>query len=181
MRQDAAASKLAFVGGSGATRVHVREEAMASYEDKIKQQAEQYLEPGERVLAAFIAQPRGATTARAGGLAGGAIGGRKLQQQHQSAQEGGLELANPMALALTNSRLVVLGVSQPIALGKGGDVKRMVSAVPLSDVDSIEIKRLLVGKVVIVTVNDTSIKLEAGPGSNAKGLADEFTRTKAPV
>ena len=35
-----------------------------SYEDKIKQQAEQYLEPGERVLAAFIAQPRGANMAQ---------------------------------------------------------------------------------------------------------------------
>lgn len=57
-----------------------------------------------------------------------------------------------MALALTEGRLVVFRVSAPIAMGKGGDVKDFVSSVPLGDVDSIEVKRLLVGKVVIVTV-----------------------------
>ncbi len=35
-----------------------------SYEDKIKEQAQQYLDAGEHVLAAFVAQPRGATTAK---------------------------------------------------------------------------------------------------------------------
>jgi hypothetical protein len=152
-----------------------------SYEDKIKQQADQLLEPGERVLAAFIAQPRGTTTARAGGLAPGAIGGRKVRQQHEAGETGGLELANPMALALTESRLVVLEVSAPIAMGKGGDVKRLVSAVPLTDVDAIQVKRLLVGKVVHVSVRGVSIKLEAGAGADARGLADAFARVTAAV
>lgn len=39
-----------------------------SYEDKIKEQAQQYLEAGEQVLSAVIARPRGATTTGAGGL-----------------------------------------------------------------------------------------------------------------
>jgi len=38
-----------------------------SHEDKIKEQALPYLEAGEHVLAAFMARPRGATTAGAGG------------------------------------------------------------------------------------------------------------------
>ncbi len=152
-----------------------------SYEDKIKQQADQFLEPGERVLAAFIAQPRGATTARGGGLAPGAIGGRKVSQQQQAGETGGLKLANPMALALTESRLVVLEVSAPIAMGKGGDVKRLVSAVPLTDVDTIEVKRLLVGKVVHVSVGGVSIKLEGGAGADARGLADAFARVTPAV
>ena len=86
-----------------------------------------------------------------------------------------------MALALTDSRLVVFKVSQPIAMGKGGDVKELVSAVPLGDVDSIEVKRLLVGKVVIVTVGGAAVKLESGPGANVKGLAEEFARVRALV
>jgi hypothetical protein len=86
-----------------------------------------------------------------------------------------------MALALTESRLVVLEVSAPIAMGKGGDVKRLVSAVPLTDVDAIDIKRLLVGKVVHVTVRGVTIKFEAGAGADAKGLADAFARVAAAV
>jgi hypothetical protein len=150
-----------------------------SYEDKIKEQAEPYLEPGERVLAAFIAQPRGANMARAGGLAPSAIGGRKVKEARRAAEASGLQLARPMALAVTDRRLVVLKISPPIAMGKGGDVKELVSAVPLTDVDSIEIKRLLVGKVVVVTVGGAAVKLEAGEGANAKGLAEEFARARA--
>lgn len=152
-----------------------------SYEEKIKQQAQQHLEDGERVLAAFIAQPRGATIAHVGGLAPGEIGGRMMKKQRRAAAESGLKLTTPMALALTDRRLVVFKVSQPIALGKGGDVKEVFSAVPIADVDSIEIKRLLVGKVVIVTVHGVSVKLEAGPGSNVKGMVDELERAKALV
>jgi hypothetical protein len=152
-----------------------------SYEDKIKEQARPYLQPVERVLAAFIARPRGATTAAAGGLAGGIIGGRQVVQQKRAAQDAGLQLASPMALTLTDRRLLVLRVSPPIAMGKGGDVKDLVSEAPLTDVDSIDVKRLLAGKVVTVSVRGTSFKLEVGSGGNAKGLADEFAQVKATV
>jgi hypothetical protein len=83
------------------------------------------------------------------------------------------------ALALTGSRLLVLSVSQPIAMGKGGDVKELVSAAPLADVESIEVRRLLVGKTVTVTVRGVSIRLEAGAGADARGLAEEFARAKS--
>jgi hypothetical protein len=152
-----------------------------SYEDKIKEQAQPYLTAGERVLAAFIARPRGATTAAAGGLAGSLAGGRKIAKQRQAASEAGFQLASPMALTLTDRRLLVLRVSPPIAMGKGGDVKELVSEAPLADVESIEAKRLLVGKVVTLTVRGTTFKLEVGGGGDARGLAAEFTRTKAAV
>jgi hypothetical protein len=152
-----------------------------SYEDKIKEQATSYLEQDERVLGAFIAQPRGTNVAMGGGLAPSAIGRRKIKEARRAAQAGGFAVTSPMALALTDRRLVVFKVSAPIAMGKGGDVKELVSAVPLTDVDSIEVKRLLVGKVVIVTVGGAAVKLEAGPGANAKGLAEEFARARALV
>jgi hypothetical protein len=152
-----------------------------SYEDKIKEQAESYLEPGERVLAAFIAQPRGANMARTAGIGPSAIGGRKVKEVRRAAEASGLQLTKPMALALTDRRLVVLKISSPIAMGKGADVKELVSAVPLGAVDSIEVKRLLVGKVVVVRVGGVEVKLEAGAGANAKGLAEEFARARALV
>jgi hypothetical protein len=150
-----------------------------SYEDKIKEQARPYLDAGEHVLAAFVAQARGATTAEMGGVGPSAIGSMKTGKQRRAAEEAGLQLANPMALALTESRLLVLAIGQPIALGKGGDVTDLVSAAPLTDVESIEVKRLLIGKTVTVTVRGVPIKLEAGGGANAKGLAEEFARIKA--
>ena len=55
-----------------------------SYEDKIKEQSQPYLEPGERVLAAIVARPRGTTTAMAGGLGAGAIAGRKIAKQNRT-------------------------------------------------------------------------------------------------
>jgi hypothetical protein len=149
-----------------------------SYEDKIKEQALPYLEAGEHVLAAFMARPRGATTAGAGGLGPGAFGGMKTARQKRAAGQAGLQLANPMALALTGRRLLVLSISAPVAMGKGGDVKELVSAAPLTDVESIEVKRLLVGKTVTVTVRGVSFKLEAGAGADAKGLSDEFAHAK---
>jgi vacuolar-type H+-ATPase catalytic subunit A/Vma1 len=139
-----------------------------SYEDKIKEQAQPYLLAGERVLAAFIARPRGATTAAVGGLGAGLAGGRKIGQQNQAAQEAGLRLANPMALALTGSRLLVLQVSPPIALGKGGDVKDLVSSAPLADVESIGVKRLLVGKVVTVSVRGRQRRGRQRPGRGVR-------------
>jgi hypothetical protein len=152
-----------------------------SYEDKIKEQAGTYMQPGERVLAAFIARPRGATQASMGGLAGNIIGGRKATQHRQAAKDAGLQLASPMALALTDKRLLVLRVSAPIGLGKGGDVRDLVSEAPLADVDSIEVKRLLAGKIVTVTVRGTSFKLEVGTGMDTKGVADGLVLAKAAV
>jgi hypothetical protein len=152
-----------------------------SYEDKIKDQAGPYLQPGERMLAAFIARPRGATQAGMGGLAGNIIGGRKATQQRSAARDAGLELTSPMALALTDRRLMVLKISPVVGLGKGGDVKNLVSDAPLSDVDSIDVKRLLAGKVVTVTVRGTPFKLEVGVGMDVKGLTDGFAQAKAAV
>jgi len=130
---------------------------------------------GERILAAFIAQPRGATI---GGVAPGAVGGRTIKHENRAAQANGLQLALPMALALTESRLVVLAVSRPIAMGRGGDVKRLVSAVPLSDIDSIEVKRLLVGKVVIVPA---PLHRPYGRRSRTQGFARHPARCSLPL
>ena len=152
---------------------------MSSYEDKIKEQARSYLQPGEQVLAAMIARTRGATQASMGNIAGTVIGGRKVVQQRRAAEGAGLKLTSPMALVMTDQRLMVLKISPIIGMGKGGDVKELVSHVPAADVDSIEIKRLLVGKVVTVTVRGTPVKLEVGATGDARGMADGLARAKS--
>jgi hypothetical protein len=161
---------------------------MARAEAKIKDGAAPYLESGEEVLAAMVARPRGWTQqsaspggGAAAGLIGGAIGGKKQQANIGAAEESGFEITSPMALAVTNRRLLSLKISSPVGLGIGGDVKELVSSAPLSEVDSIEVKRLAVGKTVTVTVRGTPFALEVGAGANAKGVAEAFEQAKTPA
>ena len=107
------------------------------------------------------------------------IGGKKQQENIGSAEDAGFELPDPMALAVTQRRLVALEISAPVGLGIGGKVKGLKSAVPLSQVDGIEVKRLAAGKTVTVTINGSSFKLEAGAGANAKGLVEALEQAKA--
>lgn len=156
---------------------------MSRHEEKIKAGARRFLDEGEEVLAALVARPRGWTQSAAGGtgLAGMVAGELGVRKQHQ-AREGGeqaeFRLASPMALAVTQRRLLSLGLSTAIGLGIGGEVKELVGAVPLGDVDSIEVKRLALGKVVTVTVRGVPIKLEVNAAADAKGLAQAFERAR---
>jgi hypothetical protein len=158
---------------------------MARAETKIKEGAAPFLEDGEEVLAAFVARPRGWTQSNASagggalaGLVGGTIGGKKQEKNVAAAEESGFELPNPMALAVTQRRLLAFKISSPIGLGLGGDVKELVSSAPLSDVDSIEVKRLAAGKTVTVSVRGAPFVLEVGAGANAKGAAEAFESAK---
>ena len=159
---------------------------MARSETKIKEGAAPFLEDGEEVLAAIVARPRGWTqaTASAGGgaaagLIGGALGGKKAQRNVEAAEQAGFQLASPMALVVTQRRLLSLGVASPIGLGIGLKVKELVSAVPVSEVESIEVKRLAAGKTVTVTVRGVPFTLEVGAGANATGVAEALDRAKA--
>jgi hypothetical protein len=161
---------------------------MARSEAKIKEGAAPFLEDGEEILAAIVARPRGWTQAgasagggAAAGLIGGALGGKKQKQNVEAAQESGFELASPMALAVTQQRLLSLAVTAPIGLGIGTKVKELVSAVPVGEVDSIEVKRLAVGKTVTVTIRGVPFVLEVGAGADAKGVAEALERAKGAM
>jgi len=83
-----------------------------------------------------------------------------------------------MALAVSQKRLLVFALDTS-ALGKPKGVKGLVSSAPLDEVDSISVKRLLVGKTRTVALRGGEVKLEAGAGQDAKGLATQFERAKA--
>lgn len=159
---------------------------MARSEAKIKEGAAPFLEQGEEVQAAVVARPRGWTQANAsagGGvpaaMIGGALGRKKQQASADAAQDAGFELASPMALAVTQRRLLSLKVTAPVGMGIGMKVQELVSAVPVEEVDSIEVKRLAVGKTITVTVRGVPFVLEVGAGADAKGVAEALERAKA--
>lgn len=147
---------------------------MAS-EDKIKEGAQQFLESGEEVLAAFVARPRGWTQKMAGAHA---LGAHQVAKAGEAAANAGFQLGSPMALAITQKRLLSLAMGAQAGMGIGGGVKELLSAVPLSEVDSIKVKKLLIGKIVELGVRGQSFKLEVGAGANATGVEEAFARSR---
>jgi hypothetical protein len=144
-------------------------------EEKIREGAKPFLEEGESVLAAFVARPRGWTQQNAG-VRG--VGSGQMAKAAAGADAAGFELASPMALAITERRLLSLGLGATAGMGIGGEVKTLAGEAPLDAVDEIKVKRLLVGKVVTVTVRGHEFKLEVGAGANVKGVTEAFEQRR---
>jgi hypothetical protein len=153
---------------------------MASdFDVQLKEEAKKFVEPDEEILASVVAQARGTTTARAGGNLGARmVGDVWAGKSHGGAEKAGLELTSPMALALSQKRLLVFGI-ETSALGKPKGVKSLHSSAPLEEVQSVSVKRLLVGKTMKVELTSGEVKLEIGAGQDAKGFAQQFERVKA--
>jgi hypothetical protein len=140
---------------------------------KVMDGAEQFLEDGERVVAGIVAAARGNTIAKASGIAAArGIGSQIAGKQTSAAGAAGLVVESPMGLVATDRRLLTLKITTPWGFGMGGTVKDLLSSVPLSAVESIEVKRLGVGRSIHLTVNGSEFKLECGAGADAQGLAD---------
>ena len=144
-------------------------------EQKVKDEMRSFLAPGEEVRAVVIARPRGHTQSLAGARELGAFQERKARG---GADEAGIRLGSPGALVLTQQRLLTVQTGEAVGRGIGGDVKEVLSAVPLSDVDSIKVKRLLLGYVITLKVQGFEFKLEANAAAGAKPLAEAFERAK---
>jgi hypothetical protein len=132
----------------------------------------------EEILAAAWGKPRGASTAAAGaGVIVSEIGARWSGKHRKGAAAAGIELGNPGAVAVTPSSLVTMKVKVS-AMGAIKDVTEVLSIVPLTEVDSVEVKRMGMTGVMEITVGGGSFKLEGKPG-DMKELAEVFQQTKA--
>jgi hypothetical protein len=152
----------------------------------LQQHARRFLDPDEHLLAAFQAQPRGTSVARTAG--GGAVvqaGTRAIGQKWAKASRddaagADLQLASPMVLGLSERRLLVLtGKKKSLGTGKIMELDELISSVALDEVNSIEVKRLLVGKSVRIRISGAEVKLEVPPGNDPNAFAAEFERVKA--
>jgi hypothetical protein len=153
------------------------------YEEKIRKGAAPLLEPGEQVVAAVIVRPRGWTQATAGAAGPGALAARmgagKQVGNVEAAELAGFKLASPMALGVTQRRLLSIRIGSPIGLGIGGKVKELVAAIPVAEVDSIDVRRLAVGKTIMLTVRGVSFALEANAAADAQSVVAALERAKA--
>jgi hypothetical protein len=151
---------------------------MPDQHDTIAEGAKRFLEVGESVCATLRAAPRGFNTAMAGGIAR-PIGQRQVRRVHEAAEQAGIRIAYPMALALTQRRLLSLKVGTSMGGGKVTEVEELLSAVPLSSLESIQAKRVgLGGTLTLTPVGGAPIKLECRVGG-ARALAKAFTQSKS--
>ncbi len=148
----------------------------SAYEKKFAEGAQSVLEDGEEVVATCIAQAKGYSRMMVSGLQ---LGKQEVGRSSAAAEAGEVKVANPMALALTQRRLLTMKISSPIGLGIGGNVKELLTAIPLGEVDSIEVKRIALRQNITITVRGVEIPLETNAKANAGGLAEEFNRLKA--
>jgi hypothetical protein len=123
------------------------------------------------VLAPVIAASRGSTRQVAGSLQ---LGSAQRARAHGAAEPVDLCLEAPMAIAITQRRLLTLRIGTPNGLGIGGTVKPLLSAVPIADVDAIGVKRLALGYTVALIVRGVELRLEASAASGACAFAVAF-------
>ena len=81
-------------------------------------------------------------------------------------------IASTTAVVITESRLLTLE-TKISAMGAVSEIKNLLSAVPLSSIDSIEVKRFGLSGVLVIAAGGDPIKLEGKVG-NLKPLADAF-------
>jgi hypothetical protein len=146
-----------------------------SSEDKILKGIDSLLQPGEQALAAMVGRPHGWSQAIAGSMM---IGSSKQQRANDSADAAGFALASPMALAITNHRLLSLSMGAQAGMGIGGGVKELVGEAPLSDVDDVKVKRKLLGGQVEITLRGEKFSIDYGAGANAKGIAEAYASNR---
>ncbi len=149
---------------------------MANHEEAIRSGAAPFLEPGEVVLAAMVASPRGSTTAQMGGAAG-LIGGSKAGKQAEGASAAGLVVERNSGLVLTPTRLLSLRLGISFT-GSVKEVKELLGAMPLAEVSSLEASRMGAAGVVKVEANGAEFKLEAKAGP-AKQFAAAFEQARS--
>ena len=146
------------------------------HEAKIVRGAQRFLAPGETVVRALVAVPRGTTQRMAGEPT---IGTAQTERAIEAAARADVRLATPMGLVLTTRRLLVAELSTAYGLGLGGDVRDVLSAIPLADVDEIAVQRLVLGQTITLTVRGESFKLEANALACGRDLARAFARARA--
>lgn len=149
---------------------------MSKHEDAIRAGAARLI-GGEEIIAAVVASPRGSQTAAAGGVIPGLIGSSKVGKQAQGATAAGLVVERNSGLVLTPTRLVTVRLSISFT-GAVKEVKEVLGSLPISQIHSLEAKRLGAAGVITVVANGNEFKLEAKPGG-ANDLAEAFARAKS--
>lgn len=128
----------------------------------------------EKVLAAIAVQPKGAGNAAAvGGLAGSLIAGRGNKETRESKERTGIEIPRFAALAVTANRVLVLKMNHT-----GSKASEIVSEVPISAVESIEIDKSILRKQVTLKASGGTFEFEAHKAAPVETLTEALAQAR---
>ena len=82
-----------------------------------------------------------------------------------------------MGLAITSQRLLVFKAGGAMTLS----AKEMLSAVPLGDVDSVEVGKGMLTKPITLTVRGETFQVEAPKAANTKEFVAAYEQAKGAV
>jgi hypothetical protein len=139
-----------------------------------------YLQPGEELLSATIIQGKGLGKVA---LAGGAFGAmaaasrrdRKAREAEANGEAPEIKLSSKMGIAITTQRLLVFRAGGSMTLS----AKELLTAIPIGDVENIEVGKGVVTKPITVTVRGEAFHVEAPRAANTDKLLTAFAQATA--
>ena len=147
------------------------------FEKGMEKSIKGYLEPGEELLAANIVQGKGlGKVALAGGVfAAMAVASSRDKKAAANGSADEVQLSSKMGLAITTRRLLIFKAGGSMTLS----AKELLSAIPIVDVDSIDVGKGVVTKPLTITVRGESFQVEAPRAANTDKLRQAFAQAKA--
>lgn len=122
---------------------------MADMIKRVSDFAASQLEPGESVVAAFPANPKGTTSATMLGGAAGLAVKAAVRKKKNAADESAIPLSSGMLVGLTQRRILLIRCG-----GLWGRPKAMLASLPLERVNSVEFEPGKIRCKVTLTVAD---------------------------
>jgi hypothetical protein len=149
------------------------------FDKAMRKSIETYMQPGEELLEVAIVQGKGMTKFLAmGGAAGQAIAGarrdKKAAEVDAAGEGGDVKLANKMGIGVTSQRLLIFKAGGAMTL----KAQELLTAVPVADVDGMEVGKGAMSKPITITVRGESFEVEAPKASNPQKLVEAFERAK---
>ena len=149
------------------------------FDKAMRKSIETYMQPGEKLFEIAIVQGKGMTKYLAmGGAAGQAIAGSRRDKKAAAAEAAGaggdVKLANKMGIGVTSQRLLIFKAGGAMTL----KAQELLTAVPVAEVDSMEVGKGTMSKPNTITVHGESFEVEAPKASNPQKLVDALERAK---
>ena len=146
------------------------------FDKAMRKSIETYMQPGEELFEIAIVQGKGMTKFLAmGGAAGQAIAGSRRDRKAAEEGDGGeVKLANKMGIGVTSQRLLIFKAGGAMTL----KAQELLTAVPVADVDGMEVGKGAMSKPITITVRGESFEVEAPKASNPQKLVDALERAK---
>lgn len=141
-----------------------------------------HLQPGEEPLAVVFGQGKGASkalfTSAVGGVASGISGQSSHEREHGAATDAAagvdVKLDKKMVLVITPQRMLIFKAGGAMTI----KAQELISEIPISDVDSIEVGKATLTKPVTLTIRGATFMIETAKAQPAEDLPKALAQAK---